>query len=151
MAVSIFSLFFKSFYRATGPVMPDGLDLQQMAQQVFSSATGIVAHAGGGQTLATPLTAALNEVDTVASANDSVMLPPAIPGTSVTVINAAAANSMQVFGVPSNIQNSNAGDTIAPHNSSTQAATATGVAHPAGYSASYYCTTLGQWKQDLSA
>ena len=149
-SLSVFNFFFKSFFRATGPMMPDGLDLQQMANALFSATNGIVAHAGGGQTLATPLPGALNEVITVASANDSVLLPPAIPGTTVTVSN-LGANSMQVFGVPSNAQNSGAGDTISAHGSTTQAATATGVAHASGYSASYYCFTLGQWKQDLSA
>lgn len=58
----------------------------------------ITAFAGGGQASAYQLTAGLNRVTTVASANDSVKLPVCLGGKEITVINAAAANSMNVYG-----------------------------------------------------
>lgn len=57
----------------------------------------VVAHAGGGQTDATLLTAQFNEVGTVTTAADSVKLPVIVPGMQVTVVN-NGANAMQVFG-----------------------------------------------------
>lgn len=76
----------------------------------------LTAFAGGGQTSALQLDSAYNRVSTVASANDSVKLPPCragainagpsgafgiIPGETTGVVvwvsNAAAANSMNVF------------------------------------------------------
>jgi len=57
---------------------------------------GITAFATGGQASATPLTKDINRVTTVATADDSVRLPVAVPGMSITVINASAA-SMDVF------------------------------------------------------
>jgi hypothetical protein len=70
----------------------------------------ITALAGGGQTGATQIVAALNRVTTVASANDSVMLPSCVAGASNTfngtgnttgmeiiITNAAAANALAVF------------------------------------------------------
>lgn len=61
---------------------------------------GITAAAGGGQPNAYLIITQLNRVTTVASANDSVKLPPLAsvpPGTEITVSNAAAANSLNVF------------------------------------------------------
>lgn len=58
----------------------------------------ITAFAGGGQTSAYQLTAGLNRVATVGSANDSVKLPACLGGKVVIVINAAASNSMNVYG-----------------------------------------------------
>jgi hypothetical protein len=58
---------------------------------------GLTAFAGGGQGSATDLPFAFNRVTTVATLNDSVKLPPARAGISVVVVNAAAANSMNVF------------------------------------------------------
>lgn len=59
--------------------------------------SGLTALAGGGQTNALELPAFLNRVTTVATAADSVKLPPARAGVMVFVANAAAANSMNVF------------------------------------------------------
>jgi hypothetical protein len=63
-----------------------------------SATTGITATAGGGQTNAYQLTFGLNRVTTVATAADSVKLPICQGGKIVIVINAAAANSMNVYG-----------------------------------------------------
>lgn len=86
---------------------PTGLDLDnggmnliagtQPYIQLSSSTTGIAAFATGGQTNATLLTSTVNRVTTVTSANDSIKLPPNVPGFQVTVIN-SGTNPCQVFG-----------------------------------------------------
>ena len=115
----------------------DGNDLNNaLAVDGGSYQAGIVAAAGGGQTNATLLTSSYNSVDTVASANDSVKLPPSKPGTSITIIN-ASANATQVFGSGT--------DTI------NAVAYATGVSQASGKVASYFCVALGKWFRQLSA
>ncbi|CAM2142677.1 conserved protein of unknown function [Pararobbsia alpina] len=98
---------------------------------------GITAHAGGGQSSATPLPASINRVTTVASANDSVLLPASAPGMILTVVNATATNAMAVF--PAGTDAINA----------LSASTAFSVA--AGKTATFYCTNAGQWHSILSA
>lgn len=148
--MSLFALIdqFTSFIQ--GPRLVDGGECLTLAKMVCGSASGIVAHAGGGQASATPLSAALNEVDTCASDADSVMLPLAIPGATCFVNN-NTAHSLQVFGNPSNPNNGAVGDTIAPNNSTVQAATGIGVSQATAVPAWYICTKLGQWKQSISA
>jgi hypothetical protein len=106
-----------------------------------STATGITAHAGGGQASAVLLTAQFNRIDTVATAADSVRLPaPTYIGQEVEVMNNAAVNSVQVFGSGT--------DTI------NGVATGTGVAQAAGKFAMYKASTIGtaaQWHRILSA
>src|ERR1700722_17848521 len=70
-----------------GKRLIDGSDLLTLVKMDFSAKSGLVALAGGGQAGATVLSAYINEVGTVATTNDSVGLPLAIPGTSVIVIN----------------------------------------------------------------
>lgn len=106
-----------------------------------STVNGLTALAGGGKTGATPLTATLNNVATVASAADSVLLPPGEPGMWLLVRN-SAANAMQVFGAGS--------DTI------NGAATGTGVSHPATTGAIYFCASktaagVASWFRILGA
>lgn len=62
-----------------------------------SAQDNIVARAGGGQALATQLTAQTSRITTVATAGDSVKLPPSAPGLELMVIN-HGANPMQVYG-----------------------------------------------------
>lgn len=104
---------------------------------LFSAATAITARAGGGKASATLLAAAINHVTVVASAADSVKLPASVTGMSVVVTNGHASNSMQVFGSGT--------DTI------NDVATATGVAHAAGLTATYVCPVAGKWYRALSA
>lgn len=99
-------------------------------------ATGITAFAGGGKANATQLTADINKVTTVATAADSVLLPPALAGATVFVKN-GGANSAQVFGQGT--------DTI------NGVATGTGVALAAGKSGIYVCVVDGDWELHLSA
>lgn len=127
-----------------GPKLIDGAEVRSLANQVVRAVNGITAFAGGGQTNATKIGAGSTSVDTVASAADSVQLPPAIPGTKIWLVN-NTLTSMKVFGVPSNINNGGTGDTIGIQGSDSQAATATGVDQAAGVKAWYVCTRLGQW------
>src|SRR5581483_560268 len=57
---------------------------------------GVTAHAGGGRAAAVPIIGMITRVTTVATAADSVVLPAAVPGLDLTIIN-AGANAMQVF------------------------------------------------------
>lgn len=144
---SIMALF-TSF--VSGIRMVDGGELQQLANLAYSAKAGIVAKAGGGQALATQLTAANNSVDTCATNSDSVMLPLAIPGAFCKVWN-NTGQTLAIFGQPSNPYNANsAGDTIANSTSNTQQATATGITLATAKVAEFTCYTTGQWKQLIS-
>jgi hypothetical protein len=75
-------------------------DSQPFYQTVqFASADNITAKAGGGQQPTAPLNASitLHRIVTVASANDSVTLPPSKAGAFYIVTNAHASNSANVF------------------------------------------------------
>jgi hypothetical protein len=102
-----------------------------VGEYIFESAQdGIVAKAGGGQATAFQLTAEMNRISTVATAGDSVMLPPAQPGLGLLVVN-HGTKSMQVFGQP--------GDTI------NDVATGTGVPQMQNSAVFYFCFTAGAW------
>ena len=92
----------------------------------------IIATPGGGQSGAFALStgAEVFRVNTVATQGDSVLLPPAINGLDVYVIN-HGANDMQVFGTGT--------DQI------DDLASATGVAQMPGSLVLYSCTTTGKW------
>jgi hypothetical protein len=98
---------------------------------VFESFTdGLAAFAGGGQAGATPITTEIARVTTVASAGDSVMLPPATQGLTLMVIN-HGAKPMQVFG--------NGADVI------DDQLAATGVSQMVNSVVFYVCTITGKW------
>lgn len=104
---------------------------------VFSSQDAMTAHAGGGQANATPITVSIARFTIVATAGDSAKLPVATPGLEITVINAAAVNSMNVFpatGDAINALGANAAFALA----ATKVAT-------------FYCTVAGQWHSQLTA
>lgn len=103
----------------------------------LSSKDNLTAFAGGGQGSATALPSMINRVTTVATAADSVKLPVSAAGMNITVINAAAANSMNLFpatGEQINVLGANAAFAVA-----------------AGKTVECYCTTAGQWHTILSA
>jgi len=70
--------------------------IDALNENILSSATTITAVAGGGQATATLLSSLYNNVTTVATAKDSVMLPTAVAGKTVYVKNSGAA-SLDVF------------------------------------------------------
>lgn len=65
--------------------------------QTFSSADALSANSGGVQAGATAITAMVSRFTTVGGAGYSAVLPAAAPGMALTVINAAAANAMNLF------------------------------------------------------
>lgn len=102
-----------------------------------SAVNGLVAKVGGGQAGATLCSAAINRFITVATAADSGLLPAAVPGMQLTVSNAAAANSMNLFpgtGDAINALGANAAFAIAANKTATLS-----------------CAVAGQWHAVLSA
>ena len=93
-------------------------------------ATGLTARAGGGQALATPLTGNINRVTVCATANDSVLLPPATVGRRLSVFNGGAA-LLVIFPQP--------GQSI--NNLGTNVSTSIGAVN----SALFECVAPGQW------
>ena len=96
----------------------------------------MTALAGGAQA-GTAITTVINRVTTVVTAGDSVQLPVSSPGLQLTVINAAAANSLNVFG--------QTGDTIDAIAANSPRAVA------ANKTANFYCTVSGKWHSVLTA
>jgi len=97
------------------------------------SQDAVTARAGGGQALATQLTGQTARITVVATAGDSVMLPPSAAGLEILVIN-HGANSMQVYGAGTDLIN--------------DAATAVGVSQMAKSSVIFMCATTGNWYTD---
>lgn len=91
-----------------------GSDFNNVTSQLNSVESGITAHSGGTKAAAYQLKAATNLVTVSAADTDSVMLPVGFDGLEVIIINADAAQDIQVFG--------NGTDTI------NDIATATGIA-----------------------
>jgi hypothetical protein len=98
----------------------------------------ITARAGGGRPNAVPFTSAICRITTCATAADSVALPPARGGQTLTVLN-GGANAAQVFAAVST------SDTI------NGVAAATGVSLPAAKSATFWSPAVGVWFWNLSA
>ena len=107
--------------------------------QTLSNVDALTAHAGGGQASALPLPNLMNRIGTIATAGDSVLLKPAIPGLSVVVMNGGAGNSMNVF--PSSAAQGGVvgGDNINALGANNAFAMAQGVINI------FYCWTAGQW------
>ena len=115
-----------------------GQPVKDMYAGMVSARNGITALAGGGQANAIAVTAQVNRVTTVATAADSIKLPPAVPGQwPIVIINAAAANSMNVF--PST------GDAINALSANTAFAMA------ANTTAIFFCAVAGTWNSVLTA
>lgn len=125
----------------------------------FNAQYGIVAHAGGGNANATPLTGWMNTITTVATAADSVMLPPGYAGMEVIVVN-NGANSCQVFGFMNTAPGDVVTDTIAPA-TGTPTQGLTGVALAANAVGIFLCIvgqggstngiTSAQWRPKILA
>lgn len=107
-------------------------DVPGQANNLFyeTAQSGITAKAGGGQSGAFQITTQTARVNTVASAGDSVMLPAALAGLEVILIN-HGANPMQVFG--------NGTDTI------DDVAAGTGVSQMPSSVVIYTCANNGAW------
>jgi len=103
------------FAPVPGYQTPDGTWLLGLAGgQNWTYQNSITAHAGGGQTSCLSLTPGiyLYEVDTVASANDSVCLPFAQQGANFSIRNGASSNALAIYGQANNNLLTAAADTI---------------------------------------
>lgn len=133
-AVTVVSFRFDgtSWQQVAGALPVDQNGNITMAAGLFaeSNQDTITANAGGGQAGATLLSKEVSRVTTVATAGDSVKLPPAVLGVSIYVIN-HGANAMQVFGSGT--------DQI------DDVASATGVSQMVSSLVLYSCTTAGKW------
>ena len=108
-----------------------------LATPQWQTKSNITALAGGGLSASTPvLTLGANEVTTVASSGDSVVLPKAVLGAVIFVAN-AGANSMQVFANGSDTINGTAG--------------ATGVSYAAAKRVMFIAVTNGVWIANVLA
>ena len=99
--------------------------------------SGLTALAGGGQTGATDIPAALTRFTTVATAADSALLPPAKAGKIHAICNAAAANSMTVYPASGEAINALSADA--------------GFAVAANKTALFICFVDGKWNTILTA
>ena len=109
------------------------------------TADGLTAHAGGGQASGLLLTSKNNRITTVATAADSVVLPPAVGGLSVRVKNAAAANSMNVYPASATQGGVAGGDSI------NALAVNAAYALAANKLVEFTCFTTGLWEANLTA
>jgi hypothetical protein len=105
--------------------------------QYLQTDDSVTAKAGGGQATAYPINFMTTRVTTVASAADSLRLPPSSGGLFLTVANAAGVNAMNVFPA--------AGESI----NALGANTAFSIA--AGKACFFVATSKGQWHTVLSA
>jgi hypothetical protein len=101
---------------------------------------GVTAHAGGGQSAAfqLPQNTALIQVDTVASANDSVALPLCVAASEFTMRN-NGANSMNVYASATTNTVTATTDTLNGNSN------ATAYAMPAASVVTFVCIKNGQW------
>lgn len=130
---------------AGGQRLISGASLGTLAAQLYSVQDNIVAHPGGGRAGATPLAAAFCDITVVASTNDSVLLPYAIPGNSFNVSN-SSANGAQIWAQPSNPHNGGTADVIMNQGSNTPLSN---VGFNPGYVGNFYCTKPGVWRKDI--
>jgi hypothetical protein len=123
--------------KVTNAAGVDVMKFDDSGYRYYTTTDSLTAHAGGGQGSATALPSMFNRVTTVATAADSVVLPASVAGMCITVTNAAAANSMNVFPA--------SGDAINALGANAAFAMA------AGKTAEFVCITAGQWHAILSA
>lgn len=126
-------------YSTLGPHLVSGSSLNSaIGNQLQNYNDGVTALAGGGQANAVQLSSGISKIATVATANDSVKLPPSKPGTTCLIQN-STANACQVF---SNSTSSLPAGTLDTINGT---AGATGISVAAGKTAMLSCTAYGAW------
>lgn len=126
MATAVYPTIFQSGARLIG-----GHTLNaSFNKTTYSTQDTITATSGGGKTSAFALFATVSRITVAAAAGDSALLPNAVAGSTMIIIN-DAANAIQVFGAGT--------DTI------NNVATATGVSQAAGTVFSYVCPIAGKW------
>jgi hypothetical protein len=138
--------YLPSLQTGRGASLIDSTELSKFFNMVLGCKSGIVAHAGGGQSAATPLSLGFNEVDTCATAADSVQLPPAILNAWCWVYNGGAA-SLSIYSLGSNWQNGSVTDVTIPHGVVPPNAGTAAVTLAVGHTSLFVCMMLGVWKQ----
>src|SRR5579871_1191184 len=123
----LFVIPFRTIDNAASPIV-SSLTLNGFFFESF--ADNLVAHAGGGQANATPLTAEINRIGTVVNVGDSCVLPPAQRGLTIMVIN-HGANPAQIFGTGNDVIN--------------DVPAGIGVSQMQGSFVIYSCVSAGQW------
>lgn len=116
-------------------LLPGGV-LNGLINMLTGTTSGIIATPGGTQATSIELKSAFNELTTVATAADGVILPAAKSGLRITVLNSGAA-AAQVFANGDDTINGTAGNV--------------GVALAAGACALYICVKNGVWQRFVSA
>jgi hypothetical protein len=124
-----------------GEHLVDGLTIQA-ALQPQAARSGLTALAGGGATGATTLLPGLNEVDTVATAGDSCLLPLALAGTTVYCLN-ATTTSMTVWPQQSNPNNAGGAADVVINNAG---GVVLSQAIAGNIDGAYRCFKAGTWK-----
>lgn len=120
-----------------GARLVDGSDLNAaIAAGPMAWQNALTAKASGGRPGATALIKGINQVGTVASSGDSVLLPACVPG-DIAIVQNVGANAMQIFATGS--------DTIAG------TAGSTGISAAAASKRLFYCAIAGRWDFILSA
>ena len=154
MAISLFN-FLESFYGKYGDALIGRGALTNLANFTCGSLNAITALAGGAQAGSPVLGYNVNEITTVATTNDSVQLPFAIPGGRVLVNNAGANTARIYANVSPNVNNVVAGaatlDQIVANATVAKTANATSITLASGYTLEFMCTTIGVWKQQAVA
>jgi len=111
----------------------------------YAAQDNITAHAGGGQANAVPITSSQARITTVGTAADSVVLPPAIAGMEIAVLNDAAANACNVFPASQAQGGVSGGDSI--DNGAQNAAKSLTAQNQTGTGPTiFYCFTTGKWR-----
>jgi hypothetical protein len=115
-----------------------GVGVINNASAVINDSTqaAITAHAGGGQANAVPITARYAEISVCATLHDSVILPKALPGMSVSIANAGAAGADVYPATGEKINNGAANAIFALSN---------------GKNAMFFCVAAGNWYAVLTA
>lgn len=126
-------------YTTLGPHLVTGSGLNSaIGNQLQNYNDAITAFAGGGQASAVQLGSGLSKITVVASANDSVKLPPSKPGATCQIQN-TTGNACQVFSNSVSSLPSSVLDTI------NGTAGATGISIAANRTAILSCTAYGAW------
>lgn len=102
-----------------------------------NATNAITASVSSDQAGAVQLDYRISRVTTVGTAGDSVKLPKALKGMSMTVINAAAANSMDVFPASGEVINALSADAA--------------IAIAANKAMNFTCAVNGTWNTNLTA
>ena len=150
MAISLFS-YLTDFYGKFGEALISRGALTQLANFTVGSRNSIVALPGGAQAGSPVLSIGSNELNTVATTNDSVQLPPAIPGATVVVNNNGASTAKIYANIAPNLNNANALNQIVANATVALTANATAITLASGYTLGFVCTTIGRWKQQYVA